>query len=83
MQKEHIYKQYDAELENVRAKVLEMGSLVEQQILDALEAVITTNSTLAQEVIKRIIASTRWKFRLMKIAAISLRAASPPPVICG
>lgn len=53
MQKEHIYKQYDAELENVRAKVLEMGSLVEQQILDALEAVITTNSTLAQEVIKK------------------------------
>jgi len=40
MSSEHIYKQYDAELESVRAKVLEMGSLVEQQIVDALESLV-------------------------------------------
>lgn len=50
MQSEHIFKQYDAELESVRAKVLEMGGLVEQQIVDALEALVNTDSKLAKEV---------------------------------
>ncbi|ROH85798.1 phosphate signaling complex protein PhoU [Pseudomethylobacillus aquaticus] len=52
MQFEHTYKQYDAELESVRAKVLEMGGLVEQQIVNALEALVTTNPTMADSVIK-------------------------------
>jgi phosphate transport system protein len=51
MVSEHIYKQYDSELEAVRAKVLEMGSLVEQQIVDALEALITSNPKAAKKVI--------------------------------
>jgi phosphate transport system protein len=50
MQTEHIYKQYDAELEAVRSKVLQMGGLVEQQILNALESLISVNPKLAQEV---------------------------------
>jgi phosphate transport system protein len=50
MQTEHIYKQYDAELEAVRSKVLQMGGLVEQQIVNALESLITVNPKLAQEV---------------------------------
>ncbi|TSA50258.1 MAG: phosphate transport system regulatory protein PhoU [Nitrosomonadales bacterium] len=51
MQFEHTYKQYDAELESVRAKVLQMGGLVEQQIVNALEALVTSNVKLADEVI--------------------------------
>ncbi len=50
---EHIFKQYDAELEALRAKVLEMGALVEQQIVDALEALISGNPKLAKSVIKK------------------------------
>ena len=50
---EHIFKQYDAELEAVRAKVLEMGSLVEQQIMDALESLVGANPKLAKAVIKK------------------------------
>lgn len=53
MSSEHIFKQYDAELEAVRAKVLEMGSLVEQQIVDALESLITFNTKHAEIVIKK------------------------------
>lgn len=53
MQSEHIFKQYDAELEAVRAKVLEMGALVESQIVDALEALISANPKLAKSVIKK------------------------------
>jgi len=53
MSSEHIYKQYDNELEAVRAKVLEMGSLVEQQIVDALESLVSHDTKLAETVIKR------------------------------
>ena len=53
MQSEHISKQYDAELEAVRAKVLEMGALVEQQIIDALESLVSANPKLAKSVIKK------------------------------
>ena len=35
---EHTSKQFDAELEAVRAKVLQMGGLVESQIRLAIEA---------------------------------------------
>lgn len=50
MQSEHTFKQYDAELEAVRAKVLEMGGLVEQQIVNALEALVKADPKLAKEV---------------------------------
>lgn len=52
MQSEHIFKQYDAELETVRAKVLEMGGLVEQQIVNALESLVSVNPKLAAEVME-------------------------------
>ncbi|MDD2934030.1 MAG: phosphate signaling complex protein PhoU [Methylotenera sp.] len=50
MQSEHTFKQYDAELEAVRGKVLEMGGLVEQQIVQALEALVKLDINLAKEV---------------------------------
>lgn len=52
MQSEHTLKQYDAELEAVRAKVLQMGGLVEQQIVNALESLVSVNPKLAQEVME-------------------------------
>lgn len=52
MQTEHTFKQYDAELEAVRAKVLEMGGLVEQQIVSALEALVKADPNLAKEVME-------------------------------
>ncbi|MES2552769.1 MAG: phosphate signaling complex protein PhoU [Pseudomonadota bacterium] len=51
MQFEHTYKQYDAELESVRAKVLQMGGLVEQQIVNALDSLVNANVNLAQSVV--------------------------------
>ena len=35
---DHISKQFDMELENIRTRVLQMGGLVEQQIRAAMEA---------------------------------------------
>jgi phosphate transport system protein len=50
MQFEHTSKQYDAELEAVRAKVLAMGGLVEQQIISALDSLVNADVQLAKDV---------------------------------
>ncbi|MDP1536128.1 MAG: phosphate signaling complex protein PhoU [Burkholderiales bacterium] len=47
---DHTLKKFDAELEEIRSKVLQMGGLVEEQIIRALEALTTGNVTLAREV---------------------------------
>jgi len=52
MQTEHTFKQYDTELEAVRAKVLQMGGLVEEQITNAVEALSDANMQLADQVIE-------------------------------
>ncbi len=48
---EHTLKQFDAELEEIRSRVLQMGGLVEEQIVQALEALATGNPKLASEVV--------------------------------
>jgi phosphate transport system protein len=48
---EHTSKRYDAELETIRSRVLQMGGLVETQITSAIEALITGNIPLAEQVI--------------------------------
>ena len=48
---EHTYKQFDAELEAVRARVLEMGGLVEEQVNRAIDALIDGDVKAAEEVI--------------------------------
>lgn len=53
MHSEHTFKQYDADLEAVRAKVLQMGGLVEQQILNAHDALVHGNISLADSVIEK------------------------------
>ncbi len=50
MPAEHTYKQFDAELEAVRASVLKMGGLVEEQITNAVEALISGDMELADQV---------------------------------
>ncbi|GJM04555.1 MAG: phosphate transport system regulatory protein PhoU [marine bacterium B5-7] len=48
---QHISKQFDDELENVRAKVLAMGGLVEQQLNNALKSLIDGDIDLGKTVI--------------------------------
>ena len=49
--KRHIFKQFDADLEEVRTRVLKMGGFVEQQIEQAIEGLITGNTELIEQVI--------------------------------
>lgn len=48
---EHTYKQFDADLEGIRSRVLQMGGLVEEQISNAIEALISADLDLAEQVI--------------------------------
>ncbi len=47
----HIYQQYNAELEEIRSRVLQMGGLVEQQIEQAIQALVKGDTTLGEAVI--------------------------------
>jgi phosphate transport system protein len=48
---DHISKQFDAELESIRASVLQMGGLVESQIKNAIESLVSSDVALMNRVI--------------------------------
>ncbi len=49
--KEHISKKFDADLEEVRTRVLQMGGFVEEQIKNAIEALTEGNEHIIEQVI--------------------------------
>jgi phosphate transport system protein len=49
--KSHISSQFNAELEDVRQRVLAMGGMVEQQIVDATRALIELDAEIAAQVL--------------------------------
>jgi phosphate transport system protein len=51
MQREHIIRQYDVELKEIREKLLEMGGKVEVMIANAMKSLIERDSVLAEETI--------------------------------
>ena len=46
----HISKRFDSELEDIRNRVLEMGGLVETQVINGLKALLESDSKIAQQV---------------------------------
>ena len=48
---EHISKQFDADLEAVRSRVMQMGGLVEEQIESAVKALLTGDHELMDRVV--------------------------------
>ena len=49
---QHISKQYDAELNSIRNRVLQMGGMVELQIVKAMDGLASGDLALLEEVIK-------------------------------
>ena len=47
----HIMKQFDDELEEIRTRLMEMGGKVEQQLQHAIRAISEADSKLAEQVI--------------------------------
>ena len=52
MPNEHISRQFDAELESIRANVLQMGGLVESQIISAVQSLLESDVPLMTRVIE-------------------------------
>jgi phosphate transport system protein len=50
---EHISKQFDAELESVRSRVLQMGGMVEEQIVQAMESLRSGDMEAIERVISK------------------------------
>lgn len=48
----HISQQFDSDLEELKSQVLEMGGIVEQQILDSVQAIEAGDSEIAERVIQ-------------------------------
>ena len=48
----HISHSFDNEIETIITQILEMGKIVEQQIVDSVKAIISTNKELAQKVVQ-------------------------------
>ncbi len=48
---QHISQQFNAELEDIRNRVMAMGGLVEQQLLDAVSAMVEGDSALGEKTI--------------------------------
>jgi phosphate transport system protein len=60
---QHISQQFNAELEDVRNRVMTMGGLVERQLEDAIEALTTANTELGESVI-----TNDYKVNAMEVA---------------
>lgn len=59
----HISRQFNAELEDIRSRVLQMGGLVEQQIGKAITALVSSDTTMANAV-----ATEDYKVNQMEVA---------------
>jgi phosphate transport system protein len=51
MEREHIIKQYDTELNEIRSLILQMGGKVETMISNCIQALVDRNSDLAEKTI--------------------------------
>lgn len=48
----HISHSFDNEIETIITQILEMGNIVEQQIVDSVKAIVSTNKELADKVVQ-------------------------------
>lgn len=47
----HISQNFDDELETIKSEILEMGGIVEQQILDSVKSIVAVDKALADKVV--------------------------------
>ena len=58
--RQHISSQFNAELEDVRQRVMAMGGLVEQQIIEATQALVTLDAEHSSRGASRPPATCVW-----------------------
>ncbi|MGI5309021.1 phosphate signaling complex protein PhoU [Rheinheimera sp. WS51] len=62
----HISSSFNEEIDQVRNQVMAMGGLLEQQLSHALQAILTANTELAEQVIAKDLAVNNWELTIDK-----------------
>lgn len=73
----HISKQFNVDLEHLRAHLLEMGGLVEEQVTDAVRALETADGDLAEKVLKTEDTVDKWEIELDRECTLILARRHP------
>lgn len=76
-QDEHTLKRFDAELENIRSHILQMGGLVEIQLKLALHALFESSAYIARQVIDQDQQVNRMEVEIDGLCCITLARHKP------
>ena len=80
---EHTLKQYDVELESVRARVMQMGGLVERQVRLAIESLTNGDVALMDRIISDDHRVNALEVSIDKVAPRSSPAANRQQSTCA
>ena len=83
MSDKHLSSQFDADLNAVSSKVLEMGGTVESQIVGAMHALNEFDRDAAEKVIANEEVLNTMEVDIDRSAATSSRGGSLPRVTCA
>lgn len=78
----HISGQFNAELEDIRNRVLAMGGMVERQLEQALDALGSLDTELAQKVIEGDHKVNGMEVMIDEECTVSLPSVSRRPATC-
>lgn len=73
----HISQRFDKELDAVKSQLTEMGGIVEQQVRDAIQALLEVDSELAERVVKNDRAINKMEVRIDESCALILARRQP------
>ena len=79
---EHILKQFDTDLESIRNRVMQMGGLVEQQIVKAMEGLVDGDLLLIEQTINNDDRVNRFEVELDE-ACTNIIARRQPALFLG
>ena len=74
---QHISRSYNAELEDLRTQVSNMGGLVESQLAQSIEAIVTGDSKLGLDVAERDVEVNRYEVAIDEECSRILATRSP------
>jgi len=74
---QHISRQFNADLEHLRTQLLEMGGLVEDQIVNAIKSIETADAVLAEQVINKEVEVDQRELSLDQECAAILARRQP------
>jgi phosphate transport system protein len=80
---EHISKQFDLELETIRTRVLQMGGLVEAQIVGAIDGLMSSDIAKLDKVIAEDALVNAMEVSLDEECQHIIAPANRPPATCA